>query len=206
MTSKIHKEKRFQISLGITMLLIGAILGFSTNHLLQIRSEHIKKNCLVKLLMASIANDLQYTIPAANGIKNQIKGKKFIQDPDLFKMLYCPSVTLPSSDDIGLLNIDILTKLDEYRRRLSECNKRRQEYIEQLKNNDLDNIEVALFAYCLILDSVIRTGNNVLVVINKHYPNFEVETFTIPQYVTMEESMDELKKAMNEATEERRKK
>ncbi len=119
-------------------------------------------NSLARIIRNSVLNDLQYSIPVCMGIQKSIMKKEFITDVDLFRSLYSPSVSLPSNDETGVLHLEVLSALDEYRRAMKECAKHRDTYLRKLENKSYKNIEVVLLTYCIGLDTVVRRGMNLV--------------------------------------------
>ncbi|MBN1902410.1 hypothetical protein JW926_13880 [Candidatus Sumerlaeota bacterium] len=198
------KEKRFQISLNIFIAVLSFLLGIGASYIFQIRSERIQRISLAKLIRATVTNDLHYTISTTVGIRNQIMKKKFTYTPTTFNLIYSPTVTLPSGDNLGSLEPSIVNALDEYRRRIIACEKQRSEYLNILEGN-LDNyIEMALLTYYISLDSVVCTGINLLSELDKKYPERNSSFHDFDDYIRAEENVKELIGIVDEVISEKR--
>lgn len=158
---------------------------------------------VTRSVRTSVLNDLKYSIPVALNIQDQIRNKEFIVDSDMFRSLYSPNVSLPSTDLTAVLHTEVLAALDEYQRRLSECAKHRATYLQKLENKSHDKVEVALLTYCIALDSVVRTAMTLVNRLDEHYPDEGFRKPKIPDYRGLDETIDELVKAIGGAVTER---
>lgn len=188
---KKHWRNALKITVVTVLIVYVPIIIFAWGYVyknfenLKIEStEQVSNMPIANSIRIAVYNDLKYTIPVTNGIQGRIKEKKFNEkdDPEKFMALYSPTVVLPSVDSISSLNPEVLTWVDEYRRRLAFCAINRLYYYAELKSNKTTNIETPLEFYGIILDSVIRTGFILLDTLDKYYPNGKNTRSDLPEY------------------------
>ena len=188
--------------MNVALVILGAALGFGASRWLQSREETSRKEAVLRLMCATIRNDLLYTVPVTEGLRGNMLQKKFGGDATSFRLLYHPSVILPDSADVARLDLSVVNAFDEYKRRLTECEARRQEYIQALQKQDL-YVPVTLLTYAIGLDSVILSGKKFLEEVGLHHPAASAPTSTSPLYSPLQGFMGDLQKNLNEANAER---
>jgi hypothetical protein len=188
------------------MIVIGAILGFVASHWVQVREESSRKQSMLRLISSSIKNDLSYTVGVTEGLRDNMLKTNFVTEATLFRELYHPSVFLPDSSDIGLLDTSVVNALDEYRRHLIECETRRQEYIHALEDPTQKNAEITCLTYVIGLDSAVLTGTKLLREIKSHYPETSGIDDQIASYSPLQGFISDLQRVMNDGIRARLKK
>ena len=202
-SAKVRSDRRFQLVLVIVGAVICAILGFLASQLLNAHERSSRKQALVRLISSSVNNDLTYTTEVAAGLRDNMLKANFVTDGVLFRELYHPSVVLPDTPDIGLFAPDIINALDEYRRRLNECEARRQECIQALEAPNHKDSEVTLLTYLIGLDSVVLSGRHFIREIKSEYPDASVVDDKVASYAPIQQFISELQKVTNEAITKR---
>lgn len=200
---QIRSERRFQILLNLGLVVVGAFLGSAGTYWFQARDVSSRKETMLRLISSSIKNDLSYTVRVTEGLRDNMLKTNFVSDATLFRQLYHPSVFLPDSSDIGLLDPSVVTAFDEYKRHLQECESKRQEHIHALEDSKLNNVEITCLTYVIGLDSTVLTGTRLLHEIKSQYPKVPGIDDHIGSYTPLQSYISDLQRTVNQAIQKR---
>ena len=183
------------------MLFLSAVISASVSFCVSVFQERINEQAhsesLVKQIRTTILNDLDLIIPVTENIEKSLSSNQVMLIG--FKMYYYPTVILPM-DNLGMLSDSTLNYIDVYQRRIDQCLRIREGYIDLLKSStDVKLLKRGLFYYYVSLNSVIRNGINVIQDIDKHYPNLDKFNKQLPAYI----SLDDFKKKVNNIISEK---
>ncbi len=190
------------IALG---LLISALGGYGSFHFARKvtdlektrKIEEIKKaddekaNRVAFVLATTVYKELLYTIPIVNGFKENIKKGSFFRSNDQFGAIYSPKENITIGEDIFVLNQEVIENFDEYKRRVDEVAKHKNLYTTQLKK-EVKTSKIQLVIYLISLDSLIRTGYNLLKSIESNYDKDMINIGNLPTYTIIDS--DEIQK------------
>jgi len=185
MRTKPENERRFQIYLNIFIALLSFGFGISSGYLLEIRSSSVKKHNLAKLICASVTSDIKLFVVIQDRLREQVLKKKFIGDSFFFDLYDFPPTALPSSEEVGCLEPDVITGLNSYSRCRVNAAHRRMDYRERLLSKTDEHTELAFVNFCIAHDAMIVDGLRLLDRLYVYYPDLKLATNIVPQYVRL---------------------
>lgn len=197
---KAMETQRFPWWPTIITSVISGVLGGVLVWVVQAHSERQRRETDIATSVAiTVANDLHMSTGVSQATRDRLIKRQIKSDTGMFVAIYSPTVDLPASSDTAVLKPSALSALDEYRRRLAECAKHRQILINEWQVNSPPlNGKAILLAYCVSLDSVVRSGFILLEAIEAEYPAAK-KVITKPSgYKLIESDMPEIQKVLND--------
>jgi len=199
--SKIANHKTRDRLFEVLLILFGFVLGsFGTAHW-QAREARIRKESIAKIVKIGVQKELQISTK----LRELLASKKDLERliPEGFYSLHDYSLYFSAKDQFGLLEDEIVIRLDAFHRTLETCRNMRDLfqqglfYCQRNKANKLPDGYLRVYLNCL--DQVIVQGEKVISIIDKKHPNLRkfdlelskeptIDVIDIPGYSADEES------------------
>jgi hypothetical protein len=176
-------------------IVVGLVVLFVQGYLHQ---KALEQN-VAKTIAVVVANDTSISAIVSEFTRQHILKQEFKDNPVGFEAVYSPTVELPSASEVASLKFEVISALDEYKRRLSECSKHRKIYLSELRSGAKQNaLEAALVTYCVSLDSVVLTGIELAEKLQKNYPSTQGIFEKLPiDYRPIQEDMPQIQEILN---------
>jgi hypothetical protein len=158
---RVLETQRFPWWPTIITAIISAFLGGLAVWIVQAHIERQRRESDIATSVAiTVANDLRLSTSVSHATRDWLIKKQIKNDTGVFVAMYSPTVDLPASGETVILKPTAVSALDEYRRRLVNCAKQRQQLIDEWEANaPPPNGKALLLMYCVSLDSVVRGGS-----------------------------------------------
>ena len=161
----------------VLLVVIGFLFGIFGTYFLQWKDINYKKDTIAKVMWVGIQREIN-TAKLLVDTLNTAKSKPGQLAPHGLKYLHDSTTYFSISEDIGLLERDVVIALDAYSRSLKACQAMRDFMYEGLVllNEDVIQASDYINVYIKQLEWLIETGDATLEVINEKYPQDELHT------------------------------